>query len=62
VINMGVKEDVVRLVLNPAMMERVPAAVRAQVDSVGASLRAGTFHSLDDLLRGSDSAKTRATP
>jgi basic membrane protein A len=62
VINMGVKEDVVRLVLNPAMTDRVPAPMRAAIDSVGASLRRGTFRALDDLLRGSDSARTSVTP
>ena len=60
VINLGVKDDVVRLVLNPAMVDRIPASVRAGVDSVGAALRGGTFRSLDNLLRGADSAKTRA--
>ena len=57
VIGMGVKEDVVRLVYNPTMIERIPASVRAKVDSVGASLKAGTFHALDDILVGADSAK-----
>ncbi len=59
VINLGVKEDVVRLVLNPdsTMRARVPAVARAASDSVGLLLRAGTFRALDDLLQGSDSAK-----
>ncbi|MEO7521582.1 MAG: BMP family protein [Gemmatimonas sp.] len=57
VINMGVKDDVVRLVLNPAMSSSIPASVRASVDSVGATLRAGSFHTLDDILVGADSAK-----
>lgn len=63
VINLGVKDDVVRLVINPAMNDRIPADVRAQVDSVGAQLRAGTFRALDAVLQGADSAsKPTATP
>jgi basic membrane lipoprotein Med (substrate-binding protein (PBP1-ABC) superfamily) len=57
VFEMGVKEDVVRLVLNPAMASRIPQSVRAAVDSVGTMLRNGTFHTLDDILVGSDSTK-----
>lgn len=59
VINLGVKDDVVRLVLNPeaAMQARIPASARASVDSVGNLLRAGTFHALDEVLKGSDTAK-----
>ncbi len=64
VINLGVKEDVVRLVLNPepAMQARIPADARAAADSVGTLLRAGSFHALDDLLKGSDSAKPVTPP
>ena len=57
VINFGVNDDVVRLVLNPAMRERVPAAALAASDSVGAQLKAGTFTALLDLQTGADSAK-----
>lgn len=57
VIDLGVKDDVVRLVLNPTMRDRIPTAVVAASDSVGAQLKAGTFTGLVDLLRGSDSAK-----
>lgn len=59
VINLGVKEDVVRLVLNPApaMASRVPAAARASSDSIGLLLRAGNFHALDDITMKSDSAQ-----
>ncbi len=62
VINLGVKEDVVRLVLNPAaaMAARVPAAARASSDSVGALLKAGNFHALDDITVKSDSAQPAA--
>ncbi len=57
VINLGVKDDVVRLVFNPIMRDRVPAAAIAASDSVGALLRAGTFTGLTDLLQGTDGAK-----
>lgn len=59
VINLGVKDNVVRLVLNPdpTMQARIPAPARTAVDSVGNLLRLGTFHALDDLLNGADSAK-----
>lgn len=57
VINLGVKDDVVRLVINPTMRDRVPAAVIAASDSVGVMLMAGTFTGLADLLQGTDSAK-----
>lgn len=57
VINLGVKDDVVRLVMNPAMRERVPATAIAASDSVGLLLKAGTFTGLVDVLQGTDSAK-----
>lgn len=57
VINLGVKDDVVRLVINPALQARIPAAALAASDSVGARLRAGTFDAVKDLTVGADSAK-----
>lgn len=54
VINLGVKDDVVRLELNAALADRIPASARAAVDSVGALLKAGTFHALSDVLKGAD--------
>ncbi len=57
VIDLGVKDDVVRLVINPTMRARVPAAALAASDSVGAMLKAGTFTGLADLLQGTDDAK-----
>lgn len=57
VINLGVKDDVVRLVFNPALASKIPAAARAASDSVGALLKAGTFSALDDLTVAADSAK-----
>ena len=61
VISLGVKEDVVRLVLNPALQAKIPATAIAASDSVGALLRAGTFSTLKDLTVGADSSKP-ATP
>ncbi|MCU0633841.1 MAG: BMP family protein [Gemmatimonadaceae bacterium] len=43
VFELGMRDDVVRLELNPALAERVSPATRALVDSVGAMIRAGTF-------------------
>jgi basic membrane lipoprotein Med (substrate-binding protein (PBP1-ABC) superfamily) len=60
VISLGVKEDVVRLVLNPALQAKIPAAAIAASDSVGALLHAGTFSALKDLTVGADSAKPAA--
>lgn len=57
VISLGVKEDVVRLVLNPALQGKIPAAALAASDSVGALLHAGTFDTLKDLTVSADSAK-----
>jgi basic membrane lipoprotein Med (substrate-binding protein (PBP1-ABC) superfamily) len=57
VINLGVKEDVVRLVLNPALEASIPAAAKAASDSVGALLRAGRFTALEDLTVSADSAR-----
>ena len=52
VISLGVKEDVVRLVLNPALADRIPASAKAASDSVGAMLKAGTFTALQDIAGG----------
>ncbi len=57
VFNLGVQQDVVRLVLNPAMVARIPANAIAAADSVGVLLRAGTFRALDALLNGADAAR-----
>ena len=56
VIDLGVSKDVVRLEMNPAFAARIPATTKAAIDSIGAALKAGTFHTLDDLLAGSDTA------
>jgi basic membrane lipoprotein Med (substrate-binding protein (PBP1-ABC) superfamily) len=43
VVSFGMADKVVRLVMNPALAKRVPAATRAAVDSVGKLIAAGTF-------------------
>ncbi len=43
VISLGMKTDVVRLVLNPALRNSIPASALAAVDSVTKQLVAGTF-------------------
>jgi basic membrane protein A len=43
VIKLGTSSDVVSLVLNPAMHERIPAATLHAVDSVRTAMRAGRF-------------------
>ena len=53
----GVKDDVVRLVLNPQLLSNIPAAAIAKSDSVSLLLRQNAFHALDDLLQGTDAAK-----
>lgn len=46
VIALGVRENIVRLELNAALADRIPAAARAASDSVGAEMHAGTFTAL----------------
>lgn len=58
VIEMDVADDVVRLEVNPAFASRIPAATTAAIDSVGQALKSHTFHALDALLAGTDSAIT----
>lgn len=43
VIELGTKDDVVTLVLNPAMRNRIPAATLQLVDSLSADMHAGRF-------------------
>ncbi|MEO7963742.1 MAG: BMP family protein [Gemmatimonadaceae bacterium] len=43
VINLGSANDVVRLVLNPALRDRIPATARTAVDSVQRGIIAGTI-------------------
>lgn len=56
VFEMGVRQDVVYLELNPVLRDRIPASAIAASDSVGRALKSGTFHALDDILQGADSA------
>jgi basic membrane protein A len=49
VINLGVKDDIVRLELNAQLKDRIPAAAIAASDSVGVLLRNGSFTALQDL-------------
>ncbi|HSD00232.1 MAG TPA: BMP family ABC transporter substrate-binding protein, partial [Casimicrobiaceae bacterium] len=57
IITPGVKDDVVLLVLNPEIKSTIPARAIAASDSVGAMIKAGAFHALDDILAGADTAK-----
>lgn len=46
IVTFDAKSDVVRLVLNPAVADRIPAATRAKIDSVNTRIHAGTFSSV----------------
>jgi basic membrane protein A len=48
VIELGSRTDVVRLEMNAALESRIPASVRAAVDSVAKQLKAGTFKPLPE--------------
>ncbi len=50
----GMRANVVSLVLNPRLANRIPDALRAQVDSVGAAILEGRFHEMDDVLTPAD--------
>jgi basic membrane lipoprotein Med (substrate-binding protein (PBP1-ABC) superfamily) len=43
VIELGTKDDVVMLVLNPATRSRIPSGTLHLVDSLGAEMHAGRF-------------------
>ena len=43
--DLGLRDDVLRLELNPALTARIPAALRARIDSTRAAILAGTFSS-----------------
>ncbi len=49
IISLGMTDDVVSLVLNPALSSRIPASVLARVDSVRAEMRRGAFSAADTL-------------
>jgi basic membrane lipoprotein Med (substrate-binding protein (PBP1-ABC) superfamily) len=52
VVSFGTQSDVVRWVYNPALETRVPPVARAQVESVTARIRAGTFAVRPGAARG----------
>jgi basic membrane lipoprotein Med (substrate-binding protein (PBP1-ABC) superfamily) len=58
VYQLGLKAGVVSLVLNPRLESRIPAELRARVDSVGTAIIEGRFHDMDDVLRPADRAGT----
>lgn len=64
VYQLGLRANVVGLVLNPRLASRIPADLRAQVDSVGTVIREGRFHDMDDVLSPADAAPpvTPSTP
>ena len=51
VYQLGLRADVVNLVLNPTLVSRIPGTSRARVDSVGTAIQEGRFHDMDDVLR-----------
>jgi len=57
VLNLGVKDDVVRLVLNPQLVARIPVQAIDLSDTVALMIKAGSFHALDSILAGTDAAK-----
>lgn len=54
VYQLGLKANVVQLVINPRFESRIPADLRAKVDSVGTAIIEGRFHDMDDLLKPAD--------
>ena len=57
VISVGGPDNAVRLILNPQLQSQIPTQAIARADAVGKQVTAGTFHALDDLLKGTDAAK-----
>ena len=51
VVWLGMNDQVVTLVLNPALQSRIPPAIAAQVDSVQAQMRRGSFSATDTNAR-----------
>ncbi len=47
IISLGMKDDVVRLVVNPSVRNRIPVSAIARVDSVRALMQRGAFSALD---------------
>jgi basic membrane protein A len=47
VVSLGVRDNVVRLVLNPVLEPRIPVSVRATIDSVQRRLYDGSLRLVD---------------
>lgn len=47
VIDLGMKDDVVKLVLNPSLLDQIPAPVLTRLDSVQARMQRGAFSASD---------------
>lgn len=62
VYQLGLRANVVNLVLNPKLESRVSAELKARVDSVGNAIREGRFHEMDDVLRPADKLTDTARP
>lgn len=54
VYQLGLRAGVVSLVMNPRFADRIPAALKARVDSVGTAIIEGRFHEMDDVLKPAD--------
>lgn len=54
VYQLGLRAGVVSLVMNPRFADRIPADLKARVDSVGTAIIEGRFHDMDDILKPAD--------
>ncbi len=50
----GLRANVVSLVINPRLADRIPPALLARVDSVGNAIREGRFSEMNDVLQPAD--------
>ncbi len=57
----GLRANVVSLVINPQLADRIPSSLQAKVDSVGDAIREGRFHEMDDLISPADRKTGTAT-
>jgi basic membrane protein A and related proteins len=62
VYQLGLKADVVELVINPRFESRIPTDLRTKVDSVGTAIIEGRFHDMDDILKPADRPAGPVTP
>ena len=60
VVDLGMKSGVVRLVLNPTLRDRIPAATRAAVDSARVAIENGTLKPLGDAPAWTATTRTTA--